>query len=74
MSSKISTNTTHCYFCAANRDVVDYKDSETLRRFLSASAKIRPRKKSGLCAFHQRRLAEAVKRARFLALVPFTTR
>lgn len=63
-----------CYFCTTNRDVVDYKDADTLKRFLSASAKIYPRKKSGLCAFHQRRLARAVKRARYLALIPFTTR
>lgn len=63
-----------CYFCTTNRDVVDYKDAETLKRFLSASAKIYPRKKSGLCARHQRKLSTAVKRARYLALIPFTTR
>ncbi|MBI2121546.1 MAG: 30S ribosomal protein S18 [Candidatus Sungbacteria bacterium] len=63
-----------CYFCTAGRGVVDYKDTETLRRFLSGLAKIYPRRKSGLCAKHQRRLAEAVKRARYLALLPFTNR
>ncbi len=63
-----------CVFCATNRDLIDYKDAELLRRFLSASAKIYPRRKSGLCARHQRGLAEAVKRARYLALLPFTTR
>lgn len=63
-----------CYFCTTNRDVVDYKDAETLKRFLSASAKIYPRRKSNLCAKHQRKLATAVKRARYLALIPFTTR
>lgn len=63
-----------CYFCTTSRDVVDYKDAETLKRFLSASAKIYPRRKSGLCAKHQRKLATAVKRARYLALTPFTTR
>ena len=63
-----------CFFCTTNRDVIDYKDTETLRRFLSASAKIYSRRKSGLCAFHQRRLARAVKRARFLALIPYTAK
>ncbi|KKU04371.1 MAG: 30S ribosomal protein S18 [Parcubacteria group bacterium GW2011_GWA2_45_30] len=63
-----------CYFCTTSRAVIDYKDTETLRRFLSGLAKIYPRRKSGLCAKHQRRLAEAVKRARYLALLPFTTR
>ena len=63
-----------CFFCTTNRNVVDYKDAELVKKFMSGSAKIYPRKKSGLCAFHQRRLAHAVKRARFLALVPFTTR
>ncbi len=62
-----------CYFCTTNRDVIDYKDAELLRRFMSSQAKIYPRKKSGLCARHTRRLAVAVKRARYLALVPYTT-
>ena len=63
-----------CFFCAANRDVVDYKDSETIRQFVSTQAKIYPRRKSGLCAHHQRRLAVAVKRARYLALLPYVNR
>jgi small subunit ribosomal protein S18 len=63
-----------CFFCTSNRQTVDYKDAETIRRFMSSQAKIYPRRKSGLCAFHQRRFAQAVKRARYLALVPYTTR
>ena len=63
-----------CFFCTTNRGVVDYKDAELLRRFMSSQAKIYPRRKSGLCARHQRRLAEAVKQARYLALIPYTTR
>lgn len=63
-----------CLFCTTNRDVVDYKDTATIRQFMSTQAKIYPRRKSGLCARHQRRVAEATKRARYLALVPFTTR
>ena len=76
MNSKISTNMEQkrCFFCTNTRAVMDYKDAETLRRFMSAAAKIYPRRKSGLCAYHQRRLAEAIKQALYLALVPYTTR
>jgi len=63
-----------CLFCTTNRGLVDYKDAETIRQFMSTQGKIYPRRKSGLCSRHQRRLATAAKRARFLALVPFTTR
>ena len=63
---------TTCYFCAQNLQEIDYKSAELLRRFISAQAKIMPRKRSHLCAKHQRRLAMAIKRARFIALLPFT--
>lgn len=63
-----------CPYCTTNRDVVDYKNSEALRQFMSVQGKIYARRKSYLCARHQRKLAAAVKRARYLALVPFTTR
>ncbi|OGD25615.1 30S ribosomal protein S18 [Candidatus Azambacteria bacterium RIFCSPHIGHO2_01_FULL_40_24] len=63
-----------CYFCAQNVKEIDYKDSELLRNFISAQAKIMPRKRSYLCSKHQRHLATAIKRARFLALLPFTSR
>ena len=63
-----------CFFCTNNNRVIDYKDSETLRKFMSSQAKVYPRRKSGLCAYHQRKVANAIKRARYLALVPFTTR
>ncbi len=63
-----------CIFCTTNRDVIDYKNAEALRQFMSVQGKIYARRKSGLCARHQRKLASAVKRARFLALAPFTTR
>jgi len=60
-----------CTFCAEHIKVIDYKDVERLRRFLSDRAKIEPRRKTGTCAKHQRRLALALKRARHLALVPY---
>jgi len=63
-----------CYFCAQNIKDVDYKNADTLRHFISAQAKIMPRKRSHLCAKHQRRLAMAIKRARFMALLPFSAR
>lgn len=68
------TEQKQCYFCASNRDDINYKDPDLLRRFMSSQAKIYPRRKSHLCAHHQRALAVAVKRARYLALVPYTTR
>ncbi len=63
-----------CHFCAENIQEIDYKNAELLRRFISAQAKIMPRKRSYLCAKHQRQLARAVKRARSMALLPFTAR
>jgi small subunit ribosomal protein S18 len=51
---------------------IDYKDVGTLRRFVTDRGKIRSRRKTGTCAKHQRRLAVAIKRARHLALLPFT--
>jgi small subunit ribosomal protein S18 len=68
------TKPKQCLFCTTNRDLVDYKDADTIRQFMSTQGKIYPRRKSGLCARHQRRMAVAAKRARFLALVPYTTR
>jgi small subunit ribosomal protein S18 len=61
-----------CAFCLEKTKVIDYKDVGTLRRFLTDRGKIRSRRKTGTCAKHQRRLAIAVKRARHVALLPFT--
>ena len=63
-----------CYFCINSINAIDYKETRLLRKFLSSYAKIFPRRKTGTCAKHQRKLAEAVKRARMIALLPFTTR
>ncbi|MBI4114780.1 MAG: 30S ribosomal protein S18 [Candidatus Niyogibacteria bacterium] len=60
-----------CYFCTSNIKIVNYKDPEMLKKFLGAQAKILPRKQTDLCAKHQRSLAQAIKRARFLALLPY---
>lgn len=61
-----------CQFCTGELEVTDYHDSRMLRRFISDTAKILPRRRTGTCAKHQRRLAMTVKRARTLALVPIT--
>lgn len=63
-----------CHFCTTNSRVVNYKDGETLRTFMTPQARIQPKRRTGLCALHQRRLAEAVKRARIMGVVPFTLR
>jgi small subunit ribosomal protein S18 len=60
-----------CYFCSQNIKDVDYKDAETLKRFISSQMKIYPRRKTGLCAKHQRQLKHAIKRARVAGLLPF---
>jgi small subunit ribosomal protein S18 len=61
-----------CAFCADRADTVDYKDVPLLRQYITGRGKIKPRRKTGLCARHQRRLSAAVKRARHIALLPYT--
>ena len=61
-----------CRFCADKVQAIDYKDIRTLRYFVSERGKIVPRRISGNCAEHQRKLTEAIKRARNIALLPFT--
>ena len=64
----------YCHFCVHNVSDIDYKNVNLLRRFTSSYSKIVPRKRSGVCAFHQRKLANAIKRARIMALLPFVTK
>jgi small subunit ribosomal protein S18 len=64
----------NCYFCQKGIEEIEFKETETLKKFLSSMAKIKARKKTGACSKHQRRLAEAIKRARYLGLLPFTPR
>ena len=60
-----------CSFCAEHVDNIDYKEVSRLRRFLSESGKILPRRRTGTCARHQRPLTTALKRARAIALLPY---
>ena len=61
-----------CSFCVDKMDYIDYKNVPRIRRYLSDRARIEPRRKTGTCAKHQRGLALALKRARHLAMLPFT--
>ncbi len=61
-----------CQFCTDRTLVIDHKQFEALRRFITDDGKIRPRRQTGTCAKHQRALSRAIKRARHLALLPFT--
>ncbi len=61
-----------CRFCADKSLVIDYKDPQVLKHFITDRGKIVPRRISGNCAKHQRQLTRAIKRARILALMPFT--
>lgn len=61
-----------CAFCVDHVREIDYKDVGRLRRYLSDRGKIEPRRKTGTCAKHQRRLSVALKNARFMALLPYT--
>jgi small subunit ribosomal protein S18 len=61
-----------CQFCGDKHLAIDYKNIDVLRRLVTEEGKIRPRRQTGTCAKHQRELAAAVKRARQIALLPFS--
>lgn len=60
-----------CNFCVDKSDYIDYKDINKLRRYITEKGKIVPRRQTGTCAKHQRELTTAIKRARFMALIPY---
>lgn len=62
-----------CQFCVDKVEHIDYKDTAKLRRFVSERSKILPRRITGTCAKHQRQLTEAIKRARHIALLPYSS-
>ncbi|MDR7521707.1 MAG: 30S ribosomal protein S18 [Armatimonadota bacterium] len=62
----------NCIFCVEKAEAIDFKDALRIRRFVTDRGKILPRRVSGTCARHQRMLAVAIKRARELALLPYT--
>lgn len=63
-----------CIFCKKKIDYIDFRDASALNRFLTSWAKLKSARDTGNCSKHQRRLAEAIKRARFLALLPYVKR
>lgn len=62
-----------CHFCADRIDYIDYKEDKLLRQYIPERGKILPRRISGVCAVHQRKLMEAIKRARNIAILPYAT-
>ncbi len=63
-----------CYFCRENIDYIDYKNVSMLEKFISDKGKIRPRRSTGNCVQHQKKIAMAIKRARIMALIPYYKR
>jgi small subunit ribosomal protein S18 len=70
--SLLSTRKRFCRFCVNKVKAIDYKDTKLLETFVRERGKVISSRISGNCARHQRRLMEAVKRARFISLIPFT--
>ncbi|MFA5946299.1 MAG: 30S ribosomal protein S18 [Patescibacteria group bacterium] len=71
MNKSNPNNDRYCYFCVNKETLIDYKNTDVLRRFISSFGKIVSRKRSGVCASHQRKVANEVKRARIIGLLPF---
>lgn len=63
-----------CYFCKENISSIDYKNVSLLEKFISDKGKIRPKRSTGNCVQHQRKIAMAIKRARVIALIPYFKR
>ena len=63
-----------CFFCSHKDAKIDYKDVNLMRRFIAESGKITPRRFTGTCAKHQRQLSNEIKKARTMALIPYTDR
>ena len=63
-----------CNFCVDRVDAIDYKDVEKLKKYVSDKGKILPRRVTGTCAKHQRKLTVAIQRARHIALLPYTVK
>lgn len=74
MPAPKNTSAKACYYCVNNKLIVDYKDIGTLRRFVSSYMKIAPRRRSGLCAKHQRQVAREIKKARQASLMAYVNR
>ena len=60
-----------CQFCADKTEVIDFKDTEKLKKYITERGKILPKRITGTCAVHQREVTTAIKRARIVALLPY---
>ncbi len=60
-----------CVFCQNKDEKIDYKDVNKIKKYMTEKGKILPRRQTGVCAYHQRELTEAIKRARVMALLPY---
>lgn len=69
--NRFYTRSRTCQFCEDKNQKIDYKNAELLRRYIDETGKIRPRRQTGTCAKHQRAIANAIKNARHIALLPF---
>lgn len=63
-----------CYFCRKKINFIDFKDIGTLKRYMTSWSKIKPAINTGLCTKHQRYLARAIKRSRYMAFIPYVSR
>jgi len=72
MAEELPRRKRSCRFCEGRMKEIDYKDEKLLRRFITERGKMLPRRMTGNCSLHQRRITIAVKRSRHLALLPFT--
>ncbi len=70
----MAKKTGNCYFCTHNIDKIDYKDVILLRKFINTAGKITPRRRNENCAKHQRLVAQSIKRARIIGLLPFVAK
>ena len=61
-----------CQFCADKTETIDYKDVDKLKKYVTERGKILPKRITGTCAIHQREVTKAIKRARIVALLPYT--
>ncbi|MEM4260126.1 MAG: 30S ribosomal protein S18 [Candidatus Woesearchaeota archaeon] len=74
MQKKIIQIKKACEFCRDKNKIIDYKNVKILQKYISLYGKIESRSRTGVCAKHQRQVANAIKRARQVALLPFTSR
>lgn len=72
MRSRFRRRPRTCQFCSDQVETIDYKQSDMLKRYITDNGKIRGRRQTGTCARHQRMLARSIKRARHMALLPYT--